>query len=75
LGSVKWEICGPGCLGKKEKKRYPISKITRGKKVEDMAQVIEHLPTKGETLNSNPCTIKKNCDRIILKYFQNLVKT
>jgi hypothetical protein len=35
------------------KKQDSISKITRAKRAEDMAQVVDHLPMKHETLNSN----------------------
>jgi hypothetical protein len=41
------------------KKQDLISKITRAKRSGGMAQVVEHLPSKCETLSSNPSTGKK----------------
>jgi hypothetical protein len=37
----------------------PISKIARGKWTGGMAQVVQHLPIKGEALNSKPKTSEK----------------
>jgi hypothetical protein len=40
------------------KKWDSVSKKTRAKRAGDVAYVVERLPSKGEALNSNPCTIK-----------------
>jgi hypothetical protein len=45
--------------GQPGKKRDPISKITRAKRVRGMAQVIKCLPSKCEALSSNRNTDKK----------------
>jgi hypothetical protein len=37
----------------------PLSKITRAKRAGGMAQAVEHLPSKCDTLSSNPRTTKK----------------
>jgi hypothetical protein len=42
------------------RKTDPISKITRAKTAGDMAQAVEHLPSKCEALNSNIGTTKRN---------------
>jgi hypothetical protein len=44
------------------KKRDPISRIIRAKQAGGMAQVVEGLPSKCETLNSNPSTTKSKED-------------
>jgi hypothetical protein len=36
------------------KKLDPIRKITKAKRAGGMAQMVEHLPSKSEALNSNP---------------------
>jgi hypothetical protein len=41
------------------KKRDPISKVTRTKRTESMAQAIDCLPSKCEALSSNSSTTKK----------------
>jgi hypothetical protein len=43
VGSIKLEGCGEAIW---DKKQNCISKITRAKSVEGMAQVVEHLPSK-----------------------------
>jgi hypothetical protein len=40
------------------KKQDPIFKITIAKRTGGTAQVVEHLPSKQEALNSNPRLIK-----------------
>jgi hypothetical protein len=44
------------CLGKKQD---PTSKITIAKRAEDMIPAVESLPTKCDTLSSNPSITKK----------------
>jgi hypothetical protein len=41
------------------KKGDPIAKITKAKRAEVLAQVVECLPSKHEALKSNPSTEKK----------------
>jgi hypothetical protein len=41
------------------KKQDPISKITRAKRTEGLAQAVEHLTSKYEALSSNNYTAKK----------------
>jgi hypothetical protein len=41
----------------------PISKIARVKRTGRVAQVVEHLPSKCEALNSNPSTAKRKKER------------
>jgi hypothetical protein len=41
------------------KRQALTSKITKAKRAGGMAQVIEYLPSKHKTLNSNPSTQKK----------------
>jgi hypothetical protein len=41
------------------KKWDPVSKITRAKGAESMAQALEHLLHKDKALNSNPSTTKQ----------------
>jgi hypothetical protein len=42
------------------KKRDPISKITRARRVGGIIQVVEYLPTKYTALSSNSSTAEKN---------------
>jgi hypothetical protein len=51
VGSIKEEDCHLANLGKK---RDPIFKITRAKRAWDLAQEVEHPPSKHESLSSNP---------------------
>jgi hypothetical protein len=40
-------------------KEDPISEITRAKRADRVAQVVEHLPSKDKVLNSTPMTANK----------------
>jgi hypothetical protein len=40
-------------------KRDPISKITKVRETGDVVQMVEHMPSKFETLHSTPSTTKK----------------
>jgi hypothetical protein len=42
-----------------EKLETLFEKITKVKRAEGVAQVVEHLPSKSKGLSSNPSTIKK----------------
>jgi hypothetical protein len=53
---VKWEDQIQANL---DKKQVPSSKITSAKRTRGVAQVVEHLFSKCEALNSNPNTTKK----------------
>jgi hypothetical protein len=39
--------------------RNPISKMTKAKRADGVAQMVKHLPSKCEALNSNPSNAKK----------------
>jgi hypothetical protein len=41
----------------------PISKITRAKRAEVLAQAVEWLPSKCEVLSSNPCATERERER------------
>jgi hypothetical protein len=53
----KWELVIESHLSKK---RDSISKITRAKTSRSMAQVVQHLPSRCEALNSNLTITTKN---------------
>jgi hypothetical protein len=56
----------------------PISKITRAKRFEAMAQAVEHLPQKHKALSSNSSTAKKKGEEgkdhgYLVDYYKPLV--
>jgi hypothetical protein len=62
IGSIKWGITVQAILGKK---CDPISRITRVKWTEGVAQAVECLLCTCEALNSNPSSTKKKKSSVL----------